>query len=51
LYSRRIDYREILNDIDVQHNIANRVKNLHRSMLADIKNGILDNGLAQNKGD
>ncbi len=51
LYSRRMDYREILNGNDVQHNVAERVKNLHRSMLADINNGILDNGLAQNKGD
>ena len=51
LHSRRMDYRGILNDNDVQHNVAERVKSLHRSMLDDIRSGVLDKGLAQNKGD
>ena len=50
LHSRRLDYREILNENDVQHNVAERVKKLHRSVLTDIKSGILDKELGQKNG-
>jgi flagellar biosynthesis protein FlhG len=50
LYSRKSPYDDILRRSDVQHVVAERVKEQHLRMLDDIKDNVLASELSQGKG-